>query len=253
MDTGVLHGRFSYARFGSGPSVVVLPGMALRNRTPSGMLAAGYRQAFRPLAADHTVSVIQRPRGLDPGTTTRDLAREYATVLDDLGPVDLVAMSTGGMIAQHLVVDRPDLVRTVSLVVTGTRLSDSGRRICERWRELAAAGRWRRLHGELGAAAVDGVAVQAVARAALAVTGGRPDAQEMADFAITVAAVLGHGITFSPAVPLLMVCGATDPFFTPDPRAVVFRAGHGLPKRHSARLLAAIRQRMSSPASDVAG
>jgi pimeloyl-ACP methyl ester carboxylesterase len=253
MSTGLLHDRFPYARFGSGPPVVVLPGMALRSPVPGRLLAAGYRQAFKPLAADHTVSVIQRPRGLAPGTTTRDIAREYATVLADMGPVDLIGMSTGGMIAQHLVIDRPDLVRTVSLVVTGTRLSDSGRRICERWRDLAAAGRWRRLHGELATAAVDGPAAQAVARALFVVTGKRPTAQEMADFAVTVDAVLGHDITFAPDVPLLFVCGESDPFVTPDPRAVVYPGGHALPKRHSGRLQQAIRQRLSSSASDVAG
>ena len=227
--------------------------MALRNPTPGRILEAGYHQAFRALAADHTVHIIQRPRGLGAGATTRDIAAEYATVLDDLGPVDLIGMSTGGMIAQHVAVDRPDLVRTLTLVVTGTRLSPSGRAICERWRELAAAGRWRRLHGDMAAVAIDGRAAQWLARTMLAATGKAPTAQEAADFTVTVNAVLSHDVAFDPVMPLLFVCGSADPFFEPDPRAVVYPAGHGLPKRHNARLQAQIRQRLSSSATDVAG
>ena len=58
MSTGVLRKRFPYVRFGDGPPVVVLPGMTLRNQTPGRMLEAGYRQAFKALAADHTVHFI---------------------------------------------------------------------------------------------------------------------------------------------------------------------------------------------------
>jgi len=227
--------------------------MALRNETPGRMLEAGYRQAFRALAADHTVYFIRRPRGLGAGATTRDIAAEYATVLDDLGPVDLIGFSTGGMIAQPLAADRPDLIRTVTLVVTGTRLSHSGRAICERWRELAAARRWRRLHGDMAASAIDSRAAQRLARIMFAATGRAPTAQEAADFAVTVNAVLSHDAAFDPIMPLLFVCGANDPFFEPDPRAVVYPAGHGLPKTHNARLQQQIRQRLSSSETDVAG
>ena len=174
-------------------------------------------------------------------------------MLDDLGPVDLIGFSTGGMIAQPLAADRPDLIRTVTLVVTGTRLSPSGRAICERWRELAAAGRWRKLHGDMAASAIDGRAAKRLARVMLAATGRAPSAQEAADFAVTVDAVLRHDAAFEPVMPLLFVCGAHDPFFEPDPRAVVQPAGHGLPKTHNAWLQDQIRQRLSNSDTDVAG
>jgi pimeloyl-ACP methyl ester carboxylesterase len=245
VTNGVLHGRFSYARFGTGAPVVVLPGLALRNRTPGRLLEASYRQAFQPLAADHTVSLIQRPLGLASGATTRDIALEYATVLDELGKVDLIGMSTGGLIAQQLAAERPDLVRTLTLVVAGMRLSPSGRAICERWLDLAAQGRWRRLHGGLGAAAVDGPVGQRMARTILAATGRKPSAQEMADFVTTVRADLDHDGHVDPAMPLLIVTGADDPFFEPDPRAVVYPGGHGIPKTHNKRLQADIRRHIS--------
>jgi pimeloyl-ACP methyl ester carboxylesterase len=77
-------------------------------------------------------------------------------VAHEIGPVDLVGMSTGCMIARYVAADRPDLIRRLVLVVAGSRLVAPGRAICQHRQSLAAAARWRRLHGELGTAAVDG-------------------------------------------------------------------------------------------------
>jgi pimeloyl-ACP methyl ester carboxylesterase len=61
-----------------------------------------------------------------------------------------MGLSTGGLIAQHIALDHPELVEGLVLVVSGAYLSRRGRDICLRWCELAqrqqcgsCAGSWR--------------------------------------------------------------------------------------------------------------
>lgn len=249
---GVLAGRFRFVRFGDGPApLAILPGMSLLNRMPGRLTASAYVRGLRRLAEGHTVYVVQRPTGLPAAASTADIAAEYAPVLaSELGSFRLLGLSTGGLVAQHLALDHPASVERLALVVTGARLAESGRAICDRWLELAAAQRWRAVHGELAASAVDGRALQGLARAVGAFS-GRPSAREIADFATTVSAVLVHdSLDRLPALraPTLVVGGALDPFFPddvlrataaalPDATLRVFASsGHGLPKHRSGEL-----------------
>ena len=51
----------------------------------------------------------------------------------DIGPVDLVGLSFGGMVAQHLTLDRPDLVATLSLLDTSPAFGLDGVTTPESW------------------------------------------------------------------------------------------------------------------------
>lgn len=236
--------------FGCGPrTLVVLPGMSLANRPPGRLVSAGYERGFAPLAEDHTVHVVRRPAGLPPDASTRQIAALYGELIArEFGPARVLGLSTGGLIAQWLALDFPELVERLALVVSGARLSIGGRRICEGWLELAAAGRWRRAHGSLAACAVDGGAAQAVARTLLTLLGPTPTEAERADFVTFVHAVLGHDTRTALkdlARPALLIGGATDPFFPPSslretPIAdlrVYDGVGHGLPKSRASRML----------------
>jgi pimeloyl-ACP methyl ester carboxylesterase len=259
-SSGVLRERFAYVRLGEGgPPIVVLPGLSLHNATPGVLQAKGYAATFRPLAKDHTLYFVQRPRGLPAGTTTRDIAADYADLIaGEIGPADVIGMSTGGLIAQYLALDRPDVARSLSLVVAGVRLAPEGRAICHRWQGMAAQRRWRRLYGDIAAVAVDGRAAQWIARTLMPAFGSRPSPEQAADFAVTVEAVLGHHADLSGlAVPALVIGGAKDPFFsasilreTAADASIYPGAGHGLPKRHGKRVLdeiaAFLRRRVSA-------
>ena len=133
IETGTLGGRLGYLRFGSGPcTLVVLPGLILDNEAPSGLAARAYVYGFRALTADHTVHVVRRPRGLPAGTSIADLAAAYAEVLRaELGRADVVGLSTGGLIAQELALGHPKTVDRLALVVSGSRMAEPGRRLCE--------------------------------------------------------------------------------------------------------------------------
>jgi pimeloyl-ACP methyl ester carboxylesterase len=210
------------------------------------------------------VIVLRRPHGLVASASTRpagtgaydrpvdtiDIADAYAAAIrSELGTVDLVALSTGGMVGQHVALRHPDLVSRLALVVTGHRLAEPGRAMCHRWLRLHREERWGALRGELAAAAVDGAAAQWLARRA----GGSdrpPDATDAADFAATVAADLEHdttGLLCDVRATTLVVGGRDDPFFPEDvlrataveiPGATLAMrdGGHGIPK-HRARWL----------------
>jgi pimeloyl-ACP methyl ester carboxylesterase len=253
---GTVQGRFPYVRFGTGPEpLVVLSGLAFDNPVPGAASARAYAWAMSRLAAGRTITVLRRPRGIveatladdGSGPDTADLAESYASVIrDEFGPVDVMGLSTGGLIAQHLALGHPELVRRLVLVVTGARMAPAGREICRTWLALCRAEDWRSLRGELAAVAVDGAVATRLARL-LGRSGRDPDPQDVADFAATVAADLRHdttGTLAAMAVPTLVLGGRDDPFF-PEPvlRATgaeipgglveVHAGGHGVPKNHS--------------------
>lgn len=251
---GTFGNGIRYLRIGAGPRpLVILTGMVLDNDPPGRLTAQAYRYGFRRLTTEHTVYVVSRRRGLPAGATGGHVAADLATAFAELGPVRLMGLSSGGFVAQHVALDHPGLVERLVLVVTGARLSPRGREICLHWRELAEAGRWRRLRGEMAAVAVDGRFGQRLAQAAGAVLSGghRPDPADVADFRTVVDADLAHDTEPrlpTLTVPTLVVGGQHDPFF-PEPvlRATAAAlphstlrvypgAGHGLPKQHGRRL-----------------
>jgi pimeloyl-ACP methyl ester carboxylesterase len=251
-EVGVLRDRLPYLRIGrSGPPLVVLPGLALSEPVPHRLLRTAYARGFRRLADEHTLYIVQRPHGLPRGTSTADLAAEYADVLrPELGRFALMGFSTGGLIAQHLALAEPAVER-LALVVAGARIDEAGRERCARWLTLAAEGRWRALYGDLAASAVDGRVAQRLARTVVGLSGRRPTDEERADFVTTVRAVLAHdtrGALGGLRVPALVVGGALDPFFPeaalratadaiPDARLIVFPGnGHGVPKHRAAAM-----------------
>ena len=254
VETGVLHEHFPYVRIGAGGQpLVVLPGLSLDNKTASGLVAWSYGQGFRRLAAEFTLYIVQRRRGRPDVAETKQLAADYAQVLSSqqLGHVKLMGLSTGGLIAQHIALNHPELVDRLVLVVSGAYLSKRGREMCLRWRELAQNEQWRALRGELAAAAVDGAGAQRMARTFGSVFGKAPTQTDVADFVATVDADLAHDTTAELSrldMPAIVIGGADDPFF-PEPVLretaalipqaelhVYSQTGHGLPKRHGKRL-----------------
>lgn len=262
--TGTFDERFSFVRIGAGPApLVVLPGLTLMNRAPHGLAVTAYARGFHRLATDHTLYIVQRPQNLPPGTTTSDLAAGYAAVLRaELGRFDLVGLSTGGLIAQHLALADPDAVRRLALVVSGARIAPAGREICRHWLALLEARSIRKLHGDMGAAVVDGPVASGLARAVLYLTGSAPTATEAADFSVTTTAALGHdtrALLPTLRMPALVLGGALDPFFPtdsltgtaaaiPDATLRVFpRNGHGVPKHRSGAMQDAVAEFLGEP------
>jgi pimeloyl-ACP methyl ester carboxylesterase len=164
-EVGVLRGRFGYLRIAGGPRpLLVLPGMALAKSRPGRLVARAYGTAPHAAADPHPARRAAPP-GLPAGTSTAALAAGYAALHDEFGAVDVLAFSTGGLIAQHLALDHPQAVMRLALVSTGARIGDGGRELCRDWLDRAAARDWRGLRRALAAVAVDGPVAQRLARA----------------------------------------------------------------------------------------
>jgi pimeloyl-ACP methyl ester carboxylesterase len=248
-QTGTFLEESPYVRFGNGPqNLVILPGITLNNEPPSRFAAWTYRLGFGRFAKDHTVYVVNRRRGMPPGYTTRDMAADYARVIEgELGPSHVVGFSTGGEIAQYVALDHPDVVRSLALIVSASRLSEEGRRTCERWHILTREARWRELWADMASATVTGEKNKRLARAFMKVFGsivlGAPS--DPSDFLTTLEADLGHDTTDQlPEIsaPTLIVGGSEDPFYSegilretaagiPDATLRLYEGvGHGVPK-----------------------
>lgn len=136
--------KLRYTRFGHGAEVVVvIPGIddAVQNLHALPWFWAWY---FRPLVRrGRRVLLISRARGLPPGLQIADLAEIYADLIErHVGPADVLGISMGGMIAQHIAVSRPHLVRRLILAVTAHRLAGTGHERGQELMTLASEGRW---------------------------------------------------------------------------------------------------------------
>jgi len=112
-----------YIRFGRGArKLVMLPGLGDGLRTMRGT-ALPIALYYRCLAKDYTVYMFSRRNELPAGATTRDMARDLKAAMEELGieKASVVGVSMGGMIAQHLAADHPELVEKLVLVVTAAR------------------------------------------------------------------------------------------------------------------------------------
>lgn len=137
--------RMRYISFGVGARPLVLIQGLNTNGIKGAALFLAY--AYRTFAKEYRVYLFDRRETLDEGTTVRELARDTATAMDALGlsDADVLGVSLGGMIAEYLAIDRPDLVRRLVLAVT---LSKNNRMLSEtisKWTELTVDGSFKAL------------------------------------------------------------------------------------------------------------
>ena len=109
-----------YIRFGTGKrTLVMLPGLGDGLRSMKGT-AVPMAAMYREFTGEFTVYAFSRKNDLPEGYTTRDMARDQAEAMDQLGidRADIFGVSMGGMIAQFLAIDHPEKVEKVILAVT---------------------------------------------------------------------------------------------------------------------------------------
>ena len=220
---GMLKGGLPCLSFGDGPPLVVFPGGGMSNANPGGFQRWVEVRLLAPLARSFTVYRVSRRVGLEPGTTMTDLVNDYAEALEDEfgGPVDVLGISTGGLIALQFAADQPELVRKLVVAGAAYRLSEHGREFQRRMAELAAAGARRGIAQEMAPDVADSRLGRGIAGGLLWLAGplfimrdwDPPDiiATVMAEDAFDLDERLGEI-----AAPTLVVGGSRDRFYPPE-------------------------------------
>jgi pimeloyl-ACP methyl ester carboxylesterase len=145
VETTVFSNGIPYVRFGEGETALLVFSGGPGNTLPSGFMVQMFGQ-FKHLSTGYVVYVLGRKTGMPEGYTTRDMAEDYATVIRaefDGGPLDVMGMSYGGLIAQHLAADHPELIRRLVIAMSVYRFSDEGSRLDMRYAELLSEGKKR--------------------------------------------------------------------------------------------------------------
>lgn len=131
-----------YITFGKGSKpLVMIPGLGDGLTTVKGM-AVFMALTYHMYAHDYKVYVFSRKNHLEKGYFTRDMARDQAEAMRKLGISNamIVGVSQGGMIAQYLTIDSPDLVEKLVLVVTLSKQNEIVQEVIESWIKLAELG-----------------------------------------------------------------------------------------------------------------
>lgn len=131
-----------YIRFGDGARILVmLPGLGDGLRSMKGT-ALPMAFMYREFAKDFTVYAFSRKNALPTGYTTRDMARDQAEAMEQLGIecADILGVSMGGMIAQHLAIDYPEKVGKLILTVTSSRPNPILEESIDEWVSCATRG-----------------------------------------------------------------------------------------------------------------
>ena len=240
MSTGRSMVELPFARIGGGPgTLVVLEGLTLENKAPTGWALRLLRWAHQRYTGDYTVYQVGRRPGLPAGYRTRDMAEDYAGWIAGRfgGPVDVVGFSSGGEVAQYLAADHGGLVGRLVLSDTGCRLGEEARALLAGARDLAAQGRAAQAQAELANQMDFGRFGQGVVRVLGRWLLKEPD--DAGDYLVTIEADLAHdgaGALARIAAPTLVIAGSRDFFY---PEAIVRETAALIP-RATLRLYAGV-------------
>ena len=126
-----------YIKFGKGDRYfVVLPGISVHSVMG---LEAGLAEAFKEFAEKYTVYVFDRVRVMPDDYSVRQMAADTAEAMKALGIKDanIFGASQGGMIAQYIAIDHPELVRKMVLGSTLASGNSGFEHVVDEWIRLA--------------------------------------------------------------------------------------------------------------------
>jgi pimeloyl-ACP methyl ester carboxylesterase len=141
--------RMNCIAFGRGKRPLVM----IQGLNTRGIKGAALPMAYmyRIFARDFRVYLFDRREKVDKGVTVRELAADIAGAMDALGiqNADVLGVSQGGMIAQYLAIDRPDLVRKMVLALTLSRNNAAVERVIRNWIEMTKRGDMKALVADM--------------------------------------------------------------------------------------------------------
>lgn len=129
--------------FGHGKKpLVILPGLSVKDVNDAGPVLA---LTYRGFGTHYRVFVFDKPRNIAEGCTIGDIAAMTAGAMRALDIKDacILGVSMGGMIAQQLAIECPELVGKLALAVTASRPNAVTRSAIESWTHLLSRGAYR--------------------------------------------------------------------------------------------------------------
>jgi len=136
-----------YISFGKGDKVLVMiPGLSDGLKTVKGM-AIIMAMMYKCFASSHKVYVLSRKNHLEKGYSTRDMASDYVSALNCLGvsQADVFGISQGGMIAQYIAIDYPEMVEKLVLAVTLSKQNETVQEVVCSWIKMAELNDYKSL------------------------------------------------------------------------------------------------------------
>ncbi|MGD1896184.1 MAG: alpha/beta fold hydrolase [Phormidesmis sp.] len=139
--------EMDYVVFGQGLyPLVILPGLSDGLQTVRGqaMLLAWY---YRQFSKDFRVYIFSRKNKITQGYTTREMAKDQQKVLHqlDIERAFVMGVSQGGMVAQYLAIEFPDLVKRLVIAVSISRPNMTIQAAVESWKQMATADDYKSL------------------------------------------------------------------------------------------------------------
>ena len=129
-----------YCRFGTGEkTMVILPGLSVQSVLP---MADAVAAAYGKFTDKYTVYLFDRRNDISAPYTVKDMARDTACAMKALGLkyVYLCGASQGGMMAQVIAVEYPELVKKLAVCSSSAHVKDEQYKVLEGWSDLARAG-----------------------------------------------------------------------------------------------------------------
>ena len=127
-----------YVAFGEGKkNLIVMPGLSDGLWTVKGkawLLAGSYKHFFK----DYTIYMFSRKNTLPEGYSIKEMADDQVLALKNLGIDKTIVMgvSQGGMIAQLIAANYPEIVEKLILVVTAPYANDTVKTVVTKWIEM---------------------------------------------------------------------------------------------------------------------
>ena len=141
--------QIDYITFGVGTKPLVM----IQGLNTSGIKGTSVPLAwmYRTFAKDYTVYLFDRRPDVFDGITVKELADDVALAMDALKiqNADVIGVSQGGMIAQYLAINRPELVNKLALAVTLSRNNDTVEGVIKNWIALVQQNAMKQLVADM--------------------------------------------------------------------------------------------------------
>ncbi len=128
-----------YVVFGRGEThLVIIPGLGDGLRTVKGT-ALPLAFMYKDYARNYRVHFFSRKNQLQEGYSTREMARDLKIAMDAAGikKAHVMGLSQGGMIAQYLAIDYPEVVDRLIIGVSLARQNETIHRVVSSWITMA--------------------------------------------------------------------------------------------------------------------